>query len=75
MAVYRNTVSAWATCLLSTGDHILRAPSGVQVLQVADFTTAQKIKDVYRFANIPLIEVDSVTAVEEILDAINRSDE
>ena len=35
----------------------------------------QKIKDVYRFANIPLIEVDSMTAVEEILDAINRSDE
>lgn len=45
MAVYRNTVSAWATWLLSTGDHVLRAPSGVHVLQVADFTTAQKIKE------------------------------
>lgn len=33
----------------------------------------QKIKDVYRFANIPLIEVNAITAAEQILEAINDS--
>lgn len=30
----------------------------------------QKIKDVYRYANVPLVEVNSATAVDDIIQAI-----